>query len=171
MEFKLIWSLINIVVEITGWLIVFFAILAAIGTFIAFLRGVLKPLWRLGLGLARKKVVIVASQTSADSLFSLVSDSRVFSDKNVIKVTSREDSEDIRKGDVVLYKYSDSQFSLKDVMEKKADSAAVVVYAKPREITEQSEWDLLDEYRNVSVCNLKGRLLNDLLTLMMTTKL
>jgi hypothetical protein len=171
MEFELIWSVINIVVEITGWLIVLFAILAAIGTFIAFLRGVLKPLWRLGLGLARKKVVIVASQTNADSLFNLVSDSKVFSEKNIIKVTSREDSEDIRKGDVVLYKYSDSQFSLKDVMVKKADSAAVVVYAKPREITEQSEWDLLDEYRNVSVCNLKGRLLNDLITLMMTTKL
>lgn len=171
MEAKLIWDLISIIVEVVGWLMVFFAILAAIGTFVAFLKGVLKPLWRLGLGLARKIVVIVANQTDADSLFNLVSDSRVFSTKNIIKVTSREDSEDIKKGDVVLYKYSDSQFSLTDIMTKKADLAAVVVYAKPREITEQSEWDLLDEYRNVSVCNLKGRLLNDLITLMMTTKL
>jgi len=168
---NLFWDILNLLVEIVGWIIILLVILTAILTFIAWIKGILKPLWRLGLGLARKNITIVGSQTDSDSLLNLIRSSEIFT-KNVTKVCSREDMEDIKSANIILFKYSGSSFSLEEVLEKKSNDAAIVIYAKPGEIPkDSSDWALMDQHRNISVCNLKGRLLNDLLTLMMTTKL
>jgi len=165
------WQVLNALVEVVGWLIVVFVIITAIVTFVAWAKGILKPLWRLGLGLSRKKITVIAGQEDSESLINLINSSHIFTKKNIFKIVSREDIEDIKKTNVILFRYSGSSFTLKEVLEKKHKDSAIVVYANPGEIQNNKDWKLMDEYRNVSVCNLKGRLLNDLLTLMMTTKL
>ena len=164
-----VWSALLVV---AGSVTLALAVIGGATTAYAWSSKIIKPLWRLGLGLARKKIVIVSSHNECSSLTNLISESKIFDSKNVNEVCSREDSEDIKKADVVLFRYSGSPFTLEDVLSKKSDTAAVVIYARPGEIPKDSpDWDLMDEHRNISICNLKGRLLNDLLTLMMTTKL
>ncbi len=52
---SLSWKVLNTLVDAVGWFIVAVVIITAITTFIAWIKGILKPLWRLGLGLSRKK--------------------------------------------------------------------------------------------------------------------
>lgn len=164
-----LWIVLNFIVQAIGFILTFLFICGAIGTLVAAIRGILLPLWRLGIGLSKRDIVIIASSEDGDSLKRLVEQSKLFSRKRIYKVSVRSDIEDIKNASIILFKYSGSPFNLKEVIERKNDNSALVVYAKVGEITERSEWDLMDELRNVSVCNLRGRLLNDLLTLMMTT--
>jgi len=168
---SLSWKVLNTLVDAVGWFIVAVVIITAITTFIAWIKGILKPLWRLGLGLSRKKITVIASQKDSESLVNLIKDSHIFTTKNIFRIISEEDSEDIKKANVILFKYSGAPFTLKEVLEKKHDDSAIVIYAKQGEIQDSEDWKLMHKCRNISVCNLKGRLLNDLLTLMITTKL
>jgi len=170
-DISLLWKAFNALVEVVGWLMIAVVIITVIITFVAWMKGILKPLWRLGLGLSRKKITVIASQKDSESLVNLIKSSHIFTTKNIFKIISKEDSEDIKRSNVILFKYSGAPFTLKQVLKKKHDDSAIVIYAKPGEIQNSEDWKLMDEYRNISVCNLKGRLLNDLLTLMMTTKL
>lgn len=165
------WSLIDGVVYIIGWVTAFLILCSIVASIIAWMLGILRPLYRLGLGLSRKRITIIASYEDCESLVNLISNSKIFSTSRIRRICSREDAEDIQAGDVILYKYNGSPFTLREVLERKSPDASIVIYAKPMEIKDVSDWQLMDEFRNVSVCNLKGRLLNDLLTLMMTTKL
>lgn len=167
---KYFWEILNTTVAVIGWVTAFILLASFVLALFAWFKGVLKPIYRLGLGLSRKKITVVAGIEDCESLINLVQNSRIFG-TTITKICSREDAEDIRRADVILFKYSGSPFTLSEVLNKKNPEASIVIYAKPGEIREPTEWSLMDEYRNISVCNLKGRLLNDLLTLMMTTKL
>ncbi|MCA9358784.1 hypothetical protein KC926_01105 [Candidatus Kaiserbacteria bacterium] len=169
--FTSLWNLIDGTVYLIGWVTAFLVLCSIVAAIIAWFLGILRPLYRLGLGLSRKRITIIANSEDSESLTNLIRNSKIFSDSRIRRICSREDAEDIRISDVVLYKYSGSPFTLREVLEKKDPNASIVVYAKPMEIKDPADWLLMDEFRNVSVCNLKGRLLNDLLTLMMTTKL
>lgn len=164
----MVWNLINFIVQAVGWFVIFFLIVGAILTFVAFLKGVLRPLWRLGVGLSKRNIVIIGSKVDCESLSKLLKKSKLFATRNIENLCSREDIEDVKGASVILYKFSDSPLTLNEVLARKATKAALIVYARPDEIKEE-HWKLLDEHRNISVCNLRGRLMNDLLTLMMTT--
>jgi hypothetical protein len=166
---SIVWTVVNITVQVVSFVLTVLLICGAIGTVVAALSGVLLPLWRLGLGLARRNITIIASSDDANSLQNLLKQSRLFSRKKIHLISLRDDIEDIELASVILFKYSGSPFTLREVIERKSRNTPIVVFAKPNEITNPDEWKLMDEVRHISVCNLKGRLLNDLLTLMMTS--
>ena len=122
----------------------------------------------LGLGLSKMKVTIICSSDDCESLSSTLEQSDLFSKKNIGHITSPNDAKDLCKANLMLLKLTNSPVSLEVVLENKKPDAALVVYAKPNEI-QGPQWALLDQHRNVSVTNLRGRLMTDLLNAMMTT--
>lgn len=168
MNWTTAWDILNFLIGLIGWIGAFLILVGGILTILAFLRGIALPMWRLGIGLARREIVLVGNTTGCDSLRTLLNTSKLFKKKNIFSVSSNKDLADIGKTNVILFYLEDSSITLEEVLDSKKEEGALVVYAKPGAITPQ-QWVLLDKHRNVSVCNLRGRLMGDLLTLMMTT--
>jgi len=163
-----IFKCLDVVVYIVGSLCTIAFIIGGIISVIFWVKGVSKPLWRLGLGLSRRKVTIVASSDDCESLSNTLAKSDLFSKKNIACVTSPSDVRDLCNANLILLKLSDSSITLENILKNKKPDAALVVYAKLGEI-KTTQWELLDLHRNVSVTNLRGRLMTDLLNAMMTT--
>ncbi|MFT4802728.1 MAG: hypothetical protein ACI93N_002509 [Flavobacteriaceae bacterium] len=155
----------------------FFAIIGGVSTLIAvclffygiygILRGFLPVGIRLGKSLYNRKIAIYA-ESSFESLKSLMIDSGIFKAKNIIQI--QKDS--FKKGEeysMMLVNHSDySDTEIKSIISYKKDSDSLIIYAKPRSV-DIKILDKINENRNAIVVNFRGRLLNDIVTSMITT--
>lgn len=165
-SFNLIWKILDVIVYIVGFAVTAVLIIGSITTFVAWTKGIIKPLWRLGLGLSKREIYIVGSSENCNSLLELLKNSSLFKTKNIRKITNKNDIRDIENANLVLVQLNESPVDIEDLLKFKKPETAVVIYAKPQEI---KNWEVLDEHRNISVSNLRGRLLTDLLNALMTT--
>lgn len=149
---------VSTIIVITGFLYVMFLVI----------KGVLPVWYRLGMGLSKRKIAVFASDEYA-SLESMLADSKIFKRKNIMRVNKN----DIRKAEdyslLVVY-WKDFSDKLKEILSIKKDSAALVVYAPQNEgIIDKASIDLINEHRNAIVVNFRGRLLNDIVSCLITT--
>lgn len=133
-------------------------------------RGILPVLLRLGNGLATRKIAILAGASDQGSLKSLLADSGMFREKNIISVAVQNDLGRAEKATLYLVHWPSWQDALGKVLSQKKDGTALVVYA-PHEGGRIPDQVLvsLNNQRNVTVTNFRGRLLSDILVSMMTT--
>lgn len=156
----------------------FFIIIGGISTIIAIggfcygiyvvFKGIL-PVWiRLGKSLHNRKIAIYAEENYS-SLKSTLVDSGIFKKNNIIQVHN----DSIEKGrdyTIMLVYFPDCEDCLENILKTKRDSDALIVYA-PRENGSISD-EVLKEInlqRNSIIVNFRGRLLNDIVTSMITT--
>lgn len=134
-------------------------------------RGILPVLYRLGNGLAKRKIALFAKGDNLSSIKNLLSDSKLFRQK-IIDIPSKNDLGRAEEASVYLVYWHDWSDEINDILNKKPDSCPMIVYApynKGRIPDDQME--NLDGKRNTSVTNFRGRLLNDVVTAMITTRL
>ena len=132
--------------------------------------GIVPVLYRLGKGLAKRKIAVFANGDHLSSLKGLLLDSKLFKKKNIVGVTSRNDigrAEDIT---VFLVFWDDWKEDINKILAAKKDGTALIVYA-PLEmgIIPKEQMQQISETRNATVTNFRGRLLNDIVTSMITT--
>lgn len=133
-------------------------------------RGILPAILRLGNGLAKRKIAIFAKGDNVTSLKSLLNDSGLFRQKNIFEITQNGDFGKAEKASVYLVYWHDWSTDIEQILNMKPDSCALVVYApydKGRIPDEQMK--NLDGKRHSAVTNFRGRLLNDIVTAMITT--
>lgn len=138
--------------------------------FILWTRGVFPALYRLGNGLAKRKIAVFAKGDNVRSLRSLLTDSKLFREKNIFEITNAKDMGKAEKASVYLVFWHDWANDIAQILEKKPDTCALIVYApyeKGRIPDEQMK--NLDGKRHTAVTNFRGRLLNDIVTAMITT--
>jgi len=131
-------------------------------------RGIAPVLVRLGNGLARRKIAVFAKGDMLRSLEDLLHDCKLFNKTNVIGIATEGD---LRKGEeatIFLVNWSDWSDQIESILQHKKDGVAMVVYATHGSIPLEMMTRLANE-RNTAVCNFRGRLLNDLVTSMITT--
>lgn len=133
-------------------------------------RGISPALYRLGNGLANRKIAIFAKADNLDSLRNLILESKLFKETNIITITKREDFDSAAPASVYLMYWPDWKEHQHDVLAMKPPSCALIVYA-PRSEGPIQETDMinLDGKRHTAVTNFRGRLLNDIVTAMITT--
>lgn len=133
------------------------------------IKGIFPVWYRLGLGLSKRKIAIFAS-TEFESLKSMLVDSKIFEGKNVIQI-NKNDLNKAEKETIFLVHWKDYQEKIDDILALKKDSTALVVYAPQSEgrIEPQEKMDKINSHRNTVVVNFRGRLLNDILTSLITT--
>jgi hypothetical protein len=152
-------------------LIVFiFEVACVIVAAVAVVRGVAPVLWRLGNGLANRKIALFAKGDNVASLKNLLLDSKLIRAKNILEVTRAEDFGRACAATVYLVFWHDFEDDIDGILNQKPDSCALIVYAPydlPRIPTEQMK--KLDGKRHTAVTNFRGRLLNDIITSMITT--
>jgi hypothetical protein len=160
---------IKTIFEIVGYFSTAVVALGILIGFISWVRGILPAIWRLGKGLAGRKIAIFAQGDHLTSLESLLQDSKLFRKNNIVAVPEVEDIGRAEDTTVFLVHWGDWQDDIEVVLKAKKDTTALVVYAPPIEPIRDQPFKRLSEVRNVTVTNFRGRLLNDLVISMITT--
>jgi len=165
---------------ILDWLSVGYTVLKILGSVAGFLgtayalylwgRGILPVLIRLGNGLARRTIVVFASESNAASLESLFLDSRLLRKKNIRRISGTADIGRAEGATLFVVYWPDWSEHIEKIIAKKADKCALIIYAPPDagQISKEVYMRLNNE-RNTIVVNMRGRLMNDIITSMITT--
>lgn len=134
------------------------------------LRGISPVLYRLGSGLAKRKIAIFANAENCASLKNLLLDSKLFNQKNIYEIGGVQDIGRCEDASVYLVFWHDWVKDIDTILDKKPDRCALVVYA-PYEGGKISSEQMtkLDGHRHTAVTNFRGRLLNDIVVSMITT--
>ena len=132
-------------------------------------RGIAPVLYRLGKGLATSRIAIFAGGDEKSSLKSLLVDSGVFREKNIISVVKPGDMGRAEKAALYVIHWPSWKTNLDEALAQKTDTTGLVVYAPPENGRIPDEvMNKLNQQRNVAVTNFRGRLLSDILLSMMT---
>jgi hypothetical protein len=135
-----------------------------------FAKGITPAIWRLGNGLARRKIAIFAKGDNAVSLRDLLVDSKLLSAKNIIQITKLEDAGRAEPATVYLVFWHDWETDIDEILKQKPDECALIVYAPyDRDRIPTDQMKKLDGKRHTAVTNFRGRLLNDIVSSMITT--
>jgi len=155
---------------IVGWIDAAFIVGGLLYGFYLWVSGIGPVLLRLGNGLARRKIAIFAKGDNLTSLNRLLADSKLFPAKNILEVPSERDLECAKDASLYLVYWPDWQDHIHEVLRRKPDECALLVY-QPYDKGRIAE-DLmkqLDGKRHTAVTNFRGRLLNDIVTSIITT--
>ncbi len=153
-----------------GYLTTVIVVISAILSAVAWFKGILPALLRLGNGLAKRKIVIFAKSDSLQSLTNLLIDSNLILPKNITQITKYIDFGKAENSTLLLVYWPDWKDKMIEIKNLKKDGEALVVYAPRSEgIIPENIMSKLDQGRNVTVVNFRGRLLNDIVTAMITT--
>ena len=151
---------------IVGGITTVFMIIGFCYTAFLIIKGVLPVWYRLGIGLSKRQIAIFAKD-EYESLNSMLTDSKIFSK------TLQINKNDIRKAEketIFLVHWKEFQDKLDDIMAIKKDSTPLIVYAPTQEgRIDDENMNKINSHRNSIVVNFRGRLLNDILTSLITT--
>lgn len=159
---------INDVLGLVGDIMTLGSIIAAAVVAYCAITGILRALWRFGLGVAWRKVHIIADADVRDELRSDLIGSGIIKKRNI--ATRTKGMTGNLKGACMFildYEYLGEDEVLKILSNKDFNSGALV-YAKPGIIPE-GVLDKLNTYQHVSVVNFRGRLVNEALLLLLST--
>lgn len=162
--------MISTIMNTIGFLTTGWAVLTLIIALVVWFKGILPAILRLGNGLAKRKISIFAKSDNLPSLNNLLIDSGLFSKNNIIEITKEGDFGKSEGSTLFLVYWPDWKDKMIQIRNIKKDNEALVIYA-PRSAGQipENAMSQLDEKRNVTVVNFRGRLLNDMVTAMITT--
>lgn len=130
--------------------------------------GITPIIFRLGVALWKRKIAILGDIESLDSLKSCISDSNIFSEKNIVTI-NLDNLDKVKDQTIILVDWESAKDKLDQVFSsRKNHQTAIVIYAKPASIPQEKMNDIANR-ANTVVVNFRGRLLNDILTSLITT--
>ena len=147
-----------------------FALIGLAVTIYLILTGLGLTFYRLGRGLSKRKIAVFAKADEQSTLASMLVSSNLFKNSRIVSITTPDGISAAESLDVFLVHWPDFQASINEIMNLKKDPTALIVYAPisggriPDDVM-----DKLNAKRNVSVCNMRGRLMSDIVLSMMTT--
>jgi hypothetical protein len=159
---------------IVGGLFTLSSIVVVLLTFAFWVLGITPLLWRLGLGRWTRKVAIVAKSDMYSVLEKDLTDSGVFRRNNVTQITNKSLS-DVKNHSLLLVHYqSFTPQEIEIILNNKNSEAGMIFYFpsfsnKNGESIPNEMRDKISNTPNTTIVNFRGRLLNDLVTTLITT--
>ena len=156
----------------------FFAILGGLSTLLV-IAGILYRIscWsfcivpiaiRFGIGMHKREIAIFADDKAFGDLEECLTDSKIFKKKNIVLIRNGS-IERAKTRTVFLVDWESFGSNIEKVFSlRKNEQTPVVIYAKPGSIPQDQMSNIANRI-NVIVVNFKGRLLNDISTLLITT--
>lgn len=163
-------GVIRTILEWAGYPSTVIVIAVALRRGYLWLRGVSPALRGLGNGLAHRKIALFARNEDLAGLKETILRSDLFRPSNLIDVQRRADIGSAEDATVFVVNWPDWGTDIKLILEKKKDRVPLIVYC-PRSAA-QIPGDVMvdiDGHRNTAISNFRGRLLNDIVTAMITT--
>ena len=153
---------------VVGGATVTIAIFGILYKVVCMVFGITPIVFRLGIALWRRRVAIFGSLSAYESLKASLVDSKVFKEKNILHITN--DNLDKAKNETIfLIDWESYNKEIKNVFSlRKNHQTPIVIFAKPASIPQKAMFDIANR-ANTVVVNFRGRLLNDILTSLITT--
>src|SRR5437763_1174812 len=89
-------------------------------------KGISPALWRLGNGLAKRKIAIFAKGDNLGSIKHLLIDSKLFNGKNIYEITKIEDIGRSEHATMYLVVWHDWAEDIEEILRQKPDSCALI---------------------------------------------
>lgn len=143
---------------------------AVLWRFYQWIRGISPALKGLGNGLAKRKIALFARNADLAGLKQTLLRSELFRDGNIIEVPRLEDIGSAEDASVFVVNWPDWADGIEKILLKKKDRVPLIIYC-PRTAGQipQEVMVAIDGHRNTAVSNFRGRLLNDIVTAMITS--
>ena len=137
--------------------------------FLVWSRGISPVLYRLGKGLARKKISVFARPEHLTSIEHMLLDSGIFPKKNILSVSDQNEISRAETASLYLVHWKSFEEHIDAILKMKQDSVGLIVFAPQNEgFVSAEKMAILSNTRNTSLTNFRGRLLSDILVSMMT---
>jgi hypothetical protein len=137
--------------------------------FLVWSRGIGPVLYRLGRGLARKKIAVFAGAENLTSIENMLLDSGIFPKKNILLVSDQSEISRAETASLYLVHWKSFEENIDAILTMKKDTVGLVVFAPQNEgVVSAEKMAVLSNTRNTSLTNFRGRLLSDILVSMMT---
>ena len=134
------------------------------------LTGVLPVLYRLGKSLSARQIAVFAKGDNYVNLKSVLIDSELFKKKNVHQIDENS-IEKAKSMSVFLVYWKDYATDLENILGMKEDNTALIIYAPPEDgRIEPENMQKISEHRSAAVVNFRGRLIQDVMVCMMTSR-
>ncbi len=132
------------------------------------IKGV-SPVWyRLGLGLSKRRIAVFGSLEIFESIKNTLTDSKIFKQENIVHINDGN-IDKAREESLFVIDWQSFGDKIEQVFSvRKNHQTAIVIYAKPASIP-QDKMNDIGNRANTVVVNFRGRLLNDILTSLITT--
>jgi hypothetical protein len=154
--------------KIIGGITTIVVILAGCYTVFMTVKGIFPVLYRLGVGLSKRRIAIFAGM-EFHNLRDMLVDSKLFEGRNILQI-HKTGLDKAGNETVFLVHWKEYQDKVTDILALKKDSTALIVYAPQSEgRIEPDSMEAISSRRNTIVVNFRGRLLNDILVCLMTT--
>ncbi|MBI1979903.1 MAG: hypothetical protein HYS58_03995 [Elusimicrobia bacterium] len=158
------------VLAVVGIIETIILIVGLVWAFSLWVRGISPALFRLGNGLAKRKIALFAKGDNLASLKHLLVDSKLFNEKNIYEISKTEDIGRAECTTMYLVVWHDWVQDMAEILRQKPDQCALIVYAPyDRGRIPDDQMKALDGKRHTAVTNFRGRLLNDIVASMITT--
>jgi hypothetical protein len=149
---------ITTIVMIVGFLYVVFLVF----------RGALPVWYRLGMGLSTREIAIFGSSDAFGVIRDSLLDSGIFNDGNIVHITDKN-IDKAKTKTIFLVDWGTFADRIDEVfIARKDNQTAIVIYASPGSIPQPRMADIANR-TNTVVVNFRGRLVNDILTSLITT--
>ncbi|MHB8279987.1 MAG: hypothetical protein ACYDIA_20395 [Candidatus Humimicrobiaceae bacterium] len=141
---------------------------------IFWILGIAPLLKRLGYGRWFRKIAIVANNDNYNSLKGDLVDSGIFREKNILQIYSQTISK-VKDENLLLVHYqSFDEAAIKTILANKKSNAGMIFYYpgfSPKDGKEIpiAVRDQISNTENTTIVNFRGRLLNDIITTLITT--
>ncbi|KTD25067.1 hypothetical protein [Legionella maceachernii] len=154
--------------SIIGGVTVLFAVLAFFYKICCWFLSIAPVVLRFGNALWRRDIAIFSSNDGYTSLKQTLKDSGIFKESNIEQIPN-DNIERCKNKTIFLVDWDSWGDKIEQVFNARRDhQTAVVIYAKPASISSEKMNDIGNR-PNTVVVNFRGRLLNDILTSLLTT--
>ncbi len=159
---------------INGGIASVLVLLGFLFNFVFWLLGLWPLLWRLGYGRWSRKIAIVAKAEMYADLKKVLVKSGIFREGNVSQISSSSLSE-VKESDLLLVHYqSFTEQQIRTILSNKRANSGMIFYFPeyaPQQGIKISDAMLkrINNEENTTVVNFRGRLLNDIVTTLITT--
>ena len=142
--------------------------------FLFWILGIAPLLWRLGYGRWFRKIAIVANDEFYNNLKNDLADSRIFRENNISQITANNLAK-IKDHYLLLVHYqSFTEENIKNILADKKSEAGMVIYypefsTKEGRMISEEMIKQINYRENTTIVNFRGRLLNDIVTTLITT--
>ena len=140
-----------------------------VGLFSGF-RGVSPALRSLGNGLRKRKIALFARNENLAGIREALLRSKLFRPENIFAIERPDDIGSSEDASVFVMYWPDWADHLDSILNKKDDATPLIVYCpRTADRISKSDMEKIDKHRNTAISNFRGRLLNDIVTAMITT--
>lgn len=166
-------SIIEAVAAAFGYLDVafrLFGLVALIAIFLGAFAGITQALWRFGLALFGKKILVIADGSDFEDIREDLSDSGLIKNKNIQRISNKHlDKINDALMLIVVYGYLEND-DFEAVLRRKSSRCGLIVHCPPEKgRIDERQMSLLSKTSFTALCNFRGRMVNDVLLMMLST--